>query len=88
MSKVQITAFTGEYYFLSNYCTCPITIDGLTYRSAELIEGNTWNDNYWGMCGCTRCRSEGTKGLNKLGKILMAERARLQAATPAVTEEG
>ena len=27
-------------------------------------------------------------GLNKLGKILMAERARLQAATPAVTEEG
>ena len=35
MSKVQIAAFTGEYYFLSNYCTCPITIDGLTYRSAE-----------------------------------------------------
>lgn len=35
MSKVQITAFTGEYYFLSNYCACPITIDGLTYRSAE-----------------------------------------------------
>lgn len=128
MSKVQITAFTGEYYFLSNYCACPITIDGLTYRSAEaafqaakcnvpidraafctvppnvakaigrkiklrdgwekerdgimadvihakfsqnpgfaqalidtgdaeLIEGNTWNDNYWGVCGCTRCRS-------------------------------
>lgn len=156
MSKVQITAFTGEYHFLSNYCACPITIDGLTYRSAEaafqaakcnvpidraafctvppnvakaigrkiklrkgwekerdgimadvihakfsqnpalaqalidtgdaeLIEGNTWNDNYWGMCGCTRCRSEGTKGLNKLGKILMAERTRLQAATPAVT---
>ena len=152
MSKVQITAFTGEYYFLSNYCTCPITIDGLTYRSAEaafqaakcnvpigqpnvakaigrkiklrkgwekerdgimaevihakfsqnpalaqalidtgdaeLIEGNTWNDNYWGVCGCARCRSEGAKGLNKLGKILMAERARLQAATPVVTEEG
>lgn len=37
MSKVQITAFTGEYYFLSNYCTCPITIDGLTYRSAEAL---------------------------------------------------
>lgn len=159
MSKVQITAFTGEYYFLSNYCACPITIDGLTYRSAEaafqaakcnapidraafctvppnvakaigrkiklrdgwekerdgimadvihakfsqnpalaqalidtgdaeLIEGNTWNDNYWGVCGCARCRSEGAKGLNKLGKILMAERARMQAATPAVTEEG
>ena len=157
MSKVQITAFTGEYHFLSNYCACPVTLDGLTYRSAEaafqaakcnapidraafctvppnvakaigrkiklrdgrksvtaswpmssmrnfpkipplhrlidtgdaeLIEGNTWNDNYWGMCGCTRCRSEGTKGLNKLGKILMAERARLQAATSTETEEG
>lgn len=35
MSKVQITAFTGEYHFLSNYCACPVTIDGLTYRSAE-----------------------------------------------------
>lgn len=35
MSKVQITAFTGEYHFLSNYCACPVTLDGLTYRSAE-----------------------------------------------------
>lgn len=136
MSKVQITAFTGEYYFLSNYCDCPITIDGLTYRSAEaafqaaksscardgrkkrdgimadvihakfsqnpalaqalidtgdaeLIEGNTWNDNYWGVCGCARCRSEGTKGLNKLGQILMAERKALMATRTdaAVTEE-
>lgn len=127
MSKVQITAFTGEYYFLSNYCACPITIDGLTYRSAEaafqaakcnvpidraafctvppnvakaiaqalidtgdaeLIEGNTWNDNYWGVCGCARCRSEGTKGLNKLGQILMAERKALMAThAAAVTEE-
>lgn len=149
MSKVQITAFTGEYHFLSNYCTCPVTLDGLTYRSAEaafqaakcnvppnvakaigrkiklrkgwekerdsimadvihakfsqnpalaqalidtgdaeLIEGNTWNDNYWGVCGCARCRSEGTKGLNKLGQILMAERKALMAThAAAVTEE-
>lgn len=159
MSKVQITAFTGEYHFLSNYCTCPVTLDGLTYRSAEaafqaakcnvpidraafctvppnvakaigrkiklrkgwekerdgimadvihakfsqnpalaqalidtgdaeLIEGNTWNDNYWGVCGCARCRSDGTKGLNKLGQILMAERKALMATHAAtVTEE-
>lgn len=160
MSKVQITAFTGEYHFLSNYCACPVTLDGLTYRSAEaafqaakcnvpidraafctvppnvakaigrkiklrkgwekerdgimadvihakfsqnpalaqalidtgdaeLIEGNTWNDNYWGVCGCARCRSDGTKGLNKLGQILMAERKTLMAthAAAAVTEE-
>ena len=158
MSKVQITAFTGEYHFLSNYCACPVTIDGLTYRSAEaafqaakcnvpidraafctvppnvakaigrkiklrkgwekerdgimadvihakfsqnpalaqalidtgdaeLIEGNTWNANYWGVCGCARCRSEGTKGLNKLGQTLMAERKALMATHAAVTEE-
>ena len=32
----------------------------------ELVEGNTWNDRYWGVCK--------GKGLNKLGKILMAKR--------------
>lgn len=30
---------------------------------AELVEGNTWNDKYWGVC-------KGV-GQNKLGKILM-----------------
>ena len=155
MSKVQITAFTGEYRFLSNYYSCPVTIDGLTYQSAEaafqaakysdpidraafctippnvakaigrkiklrdgwekerdgimadvihakfsqnpaftqalintgdaeLIEGNTWNDNYWGVCGCARCRSEGIKGQNKLGQILMAEREKLIATHAAI----
>lgn len=33
---------------------------------AVLIEGNTWGDRYWGMCGGT--------GQNKLGRILMALR--------------
>lgn len=37
---------------------------------AELIEGNTWNDTYWGVDIKTG------KGLNNLGKILMNERAR------------
>jgi len=31
--------------------------------SALLIEGNTWNDTYWGQCG--------NLGQNHLGKILM-----------------
>jgi ribA/ribD-fused uncharacterized protein len=30
---------------------------------AELIEGNTWGDQYWGICR--------GKGENKLGKLLM-----------------
>lgn len=36
---------------------------------AELIEGNTWHDTYWGMCNGV--------GENKLGKILMNVRARV-----------
>lgn len=38
---------------------------------AELIEGNTWGDRYWGVCG--------GRGQNKLGHILMRVRADLVA---------
>ncbi len=34
---------------------------------ATLIEGNTWNDTFWGVCR--------GKGQNNLGKILEAIRA-------------
>lgn len=37
---------------------------------AELIEGNTWGDEYWGVC-------EG-KGENHLGKLLMKIRGELR----------
>jgi ribA/ribD-fused uncharacterized protein len=37
----------------------------LTYPQ-ELVEGNTWNDKYWGVCNGV--------GQNMLGRILMAER--------------
>lgn len=36
---------------------------------AELIEGNTWGDTYWGVCN--------GKGQNQLGKILMLVRDEL-----------
>lgn len=36
----------------------------------ELIEGNTWNDTYWGVCNGV--------GQNKLGKILMQVREGLK----------
>lgn len=42
----------------------------LATGDAELIEGNTWNDRFWGMC-----RGEGR---NELGKILMAVRRELR----------
>lgn len=38
-----------------------------------LIEGNTWNDTFWGVCR--------GKGQNHLGQILMAERDRLRKIT-------
>ena len=40
----------------------------------ELVEGNTWNDTYWGACN--------GKGQNKLGKILMKVRSLLKEACP------
>ena len=36
---------------------------------AGLIEGNTWNDRFWGVCR--------GQGRNELGKILMRVRAKL-----------
>lgn len=38
---------------------------------AELIEGNTWGDRIWGVCGGV--------GENRLGKILMGIRLEIQA---------
>jgi len=39
-------------------------------EDATLIEGNTWNDTFWGVCR--------GKGQNWLGKILMSERDRIK----------
>lgn len=41
---------------------------------AELVEGNHWNDLFWGADSTTWA------GENHLGKILMARRAQLRAA--------
>jgi len=40
--------------------------------NAKLVEGNSWNDTYWGVCG--------GRGKNHLGKILMGVRSQLLAA--------
>lgn len=41
----------------------------------ELIEGNDWNDNFWGSCNCVKCK--GNKGKNHLGKLIMKIRKEL-----------
>lgn len=42
----------------------------LATGDAELIEGNTWGDTYWGVCR--------GNGLNNLGKLLMLRREQLR----------
>ena len=46
----------------------------LATGKAELIEGNWWHDNYWGVCSCAKCGS--LTAYNHLGKILMELRGR------------
>jgi hypothetical protein len=48
---------------------------------ADLVEGNTWHDNFWGDCRCPRC--QGVTGENWLGRLLMEVRARLRTAGSA-----
>jgi hypothetical protein len=42
----------------------------------ELVEGNTWNDTFW---GCTRKTDGAWKGNNMLGKLLMEIRENYRA---------
>lgn len=47
----------------------------LETNNLKLIEGNTWHDNFWGSCYCSKC---GNNGKNHLGKILMMIRNELR----------
>lgn len=46
----------------------------LSTGDVELVEHNTWNDRFWGVCGGA--------GSNHLGRLLMQVRAELHAAAP------
>jgi ribA/ribD-fused uncharacterized protein len=41
----------------------------------ELVEGNKWHDNFFGICFCPKC---GNCGQNILGKLLMELREKLR----------
>lgn len=41
-----------------------------------LEEGNTWHDNYWGVCQCERCQD--IRGRNRLGHLLMELREEMR----------
>ena len=44
-----------------------------------LVEGNTWNDKYWGVCAGV--------GENRLGKILMDVREKIKEENPELLSE-
>lgn len=48
----------------------------LATDSKNLIEGNLWHDNYWGHCGCIKCKYKEHE--NYLGRLLMAVRLELK----------
>jgi len=45
-------------------------------KNRVLIEGNSWHDNFWGCCNCSRCNSRPKR--NMLGKMLMELRSVLR----------
>lgn len=48
----------------------------LSTDDAYLEETNSWHDNFWGKCTCSKCIDK--EGVNKLGNILMKIREELK----------
>jgi len=48
----------------------------LATGDVQLMEGNSWHDNYWGTCFCLKCRQ--IRSENHLGTLLMQIRAELR----------
>ena len=42
--------------------------------NGDIVEHNTWHDNFWGVCACSRCNE---RGANVLGIILSKVRDNL-----------
>ena len=53
----------------------------LATGDAYLIEGNSWHDNYWGICICPKCTAKDMVGKNMLGRCLMKIREEIKNDT-------
>jgi N-glycosidase YbiA len=70
VKKLQVMEQLVRFKFTNH----PLMKEKLLATSKDtLIEGNTWNDTFWGVCK--------GKGDNNLGKILMKIRTELQNTT-------
>jgi hypothetical protein len=63
--KLTYMEKTVQYKFIQNWNLMTKLVET---NGHEIVEGNYWHDNFWGVCSCEKC---GRKGLNHLGKILM-----------------
>jgi ribA/ribD-fused uncharacterized protein len=61
MEKLLFIKFSGKEPFLTRAL--------MATGDAELVEGNTWDDTFWGVCN--------DEGENNLGKLLMKVRSTL-----------
>ena len=52
-----------------------LQVDLLNTGREIIVEGNTWHDNFWGNCKCSRCIC--TPGANVLGTLLMHVREKV-----------
>lgn len=60
----------------------------LATGDAELVEGNWWHDQYWGVCNCGKdgtCAKKGGVGENSLGKLLMQVRDERKESTCSIS---
>jgi len=65
----------AKFYYGHESHTWPLWWTLTSTLDAELIEGNTWHDNFWGICSCSHCINFHTEGQsNMLGKTLMKVR--------------
>jgi len=60
-----------EYFLKAKFSRPDLKAKLLATGDAELVEGNTWNDRFWGVCNGV--------GANHLGKLLMKIRKEMAA---------
>ncbi len=76
---VMTNLVTQKFWFKEPLLTQKLLQTG----NAELIEGNTWNDTFWGQ---TKEKDQPWTGENHLGKILMQVRRELQIRKETLKE--
>lgn len=72
---LQVREQVMEQLIIEKFKIFNLRVSLLQTGKSELIEGNYWHDNFWGVCSCVRCQS---KGANMLGKILMKVRENIR----------